>query len=387
MKAMLISEIFPPLHGGSGRWFWEVYTRLPRGDYIMAVGKHPNQEIFDKTHDLPIERINLSSTSWGIKSLKGLAFYFRCFWVLRTLIKKHQIKKLHCGRCLPEGFMAYLLKLFTGMPYLCYIHGEDIETAALSRELSWMVKRVLNNAEKLICNSHNTAGLVSSKWQTPSERIAVVHPGVDTNKFKPAPRSIEIREQLGWGDRPVILTVGRLQERKGHDMMIRAMPAIIEKMPSVLYAIIGNGDHKVFLNELVDRLGIQHSVSFMNEIDDQAMVKCYQQCDLFILPNRQVGNDIEGFGMVLVEAQACGKFVITGNSGGTAETLIQGETGVVVDCSTPENLAITVVELLSNLTRLEEGKEKARQHVENSFDWEKVVQMSLTEFSVSNTKK
>jgi len=145
-ESLLISEIFPPVHGGSGRWFWELYSRLPREDYYIAAGNTPGAARFDKTHDMNVQRLNLSSKSWGVRSLIGLKFYFRTFLHIRRIIKTHKIKSIHCGRCLPEGLIGCLFKVIYCIPYLCFIHGEDVESAATSRELSWIVRKVLKNA-------------------------------------------------------------------------------------------------------------------------------------------------------------------------------------------------------------------------------------------------
>lgn len=369
-KTLLISEIFPPIHGGSGRWFWELYSRLPREEYFIVAGKSAETEAFDNTHDLTIQRINLSSPSWGIKSKTGLAFYWKTFWQLKKIIKKNNISQIHCGRCLPEGVMGWLLHLFTGIPFICYVHGEDVETASTSRELSWLVKKVLNKANHLICNSKNTANILLTSWSAPEDRLVVLNPGCDTTKFIPAEYNQSIRDSLGWGDKKVILTVGRLQKRKGHDKMIEALPRIKETHPDILYAIVGSGDELNALKKQVSDLSLENNVIFHSEINDQEMIQCYQQCDVFILPNRTVGNDIEGFGMVLVEAQACGKPVIAGDSGGTAETMKIGETGIIIDCTSPNLIANKLTTLLSAPQKCITMGDKGRTHTTNHLDWE-----------------
>lgn len=366
---MLISEIFPPLHGGSGRWFWEIYSRLDSGQYIFAVGHTKGDVEFDKTHSLQTCRINLSSNSWGIKSLEGLTFYWRTFWALRRLAKASHINQIHCGRCLPEGFAAYLVNKFYGTPYKCFIHGEDIESIAQSRELSLIVNAVFKKASMLICNSQNTKRLVVEKFPRYSEKCVVLHPGVDCEYFHPAEKNLVTRNQLGWADRPVVLTVGRLQERKGHDTLIKALPKIKQSIPDILYAIVGDGEQRSNLAKLTNSLKLQDHVLFMDEISDKQLVECYQQCELFVLPNRQIGGDIEGFGMVLVEAQACGKAVIAGDSGGTAETMIPEQTGVIVDCVQPNLLADKIVSLINDPNRLDQMGRHAREHVTKNLDW------------------
>jgi len=378
---LLISEIFPPKNGGSGRWFWELYTRLPRNEYLIAAGNTEGDLAFDKAHDLNLQRLNLSSPSWGIKSITGLKFYLRVFNQIRKLIKQHEISTIHCGRCLPEGFIGLIFNKLMGIPYICYIHGEDVEAAATSRELSWMVTKILANATKLICNSQNTANLLLNNWQADSRIIKILNPGCDTNKFIPAEPDEHIKSKLGWHNKKVILTVGRLQERKGQDMLIKALPAIKEVSPNILYAIIGGGEEKQKLDKLVNELNLQDHVMFMSEVSDEEMIQAYQQCDLFILPNRTVGKDIEGFGMVLVEAQACGIPVIAGDSGGTAETMIIGETGFIVDCTEPEVIANKIIELFDLPNIIEQLGQNGRKHVVNTLDWQAHKNKAETLFS------
>ena len=181
-----------------------------------------------------------------------------------------------------------------------------------SRQLRFIARNVIENATCLIANSYNTEKILRDDWAVPPARIRVLHPGADCNRFVPAPRSPETRQALGWGERPVILTVSRLVRRKGHDRLIAALPAIREKIPNVLYAIVGDGNTRPALEQQIRQLGLSDAVRFHGDLGDDALVPCYQQCDLFVLPNRQIGSDIVGFGMVLVEAQACGKPVIAG---------------------------------------------------------------------------
>jgi len=210
-KALLVSEVFPPQTGGSGRWFWEIYRRLPRESCVVAAGEYPRHEEFDRTHDLHLVRLPLTFSTWGIGSLAGLRQYARTAWRLWRLARAERASVLHCGKCLPEGFLAWLLKRCCGLPYLCYVHGEELTLAATSRDMAWLTRRALHGAELVIANSRNTEGLLRDGWGLPGERVRVLHPGADTEYFVPAPWDPERRARLGWGSRPVVLTVGRLQ--------------------------------------------------------------------------------------------------------------------------------------------------------------------------------
>jgi phosphatidylinositol alpha-1,6-mannosyltransferase len=196
---------------------------------------------------------------------------------------------------------------------------------------------------------------------------------VDTHAFVPAAPDAEVRAQLGWKDRLVVLTVGALQQRKGQDTMIRALPRLLQRHPNLLYSISGEGWERPRLEQLVNDLGLRAAVQFRGVPEDAELVRGYQQCDLFALPNRQVGWDFEGFGIVLLEAQSCGKAVVAGASGGTVETLIPGQTGFVADCSAPEGVAQAVGDALEAPERLVRMGQRAREWVVGRFDWSVLV--------------
>lgn len=369
MKTLLISEIFPPKTGGSGRWFWEIYSRLPRDEFWIAAGEDPRQADFDATHDLNVNRVPLGLREWGIARWAGLTGYGRAIRRLNALVRTHGIREIHCGRCLPEGVMALALWYWKRIPYCCYVHGEDVNTASQSREHAFLVRRVLRHARWSVANSQNSRRLLMEQWGLPANRVCVLNPGVDTTRFVPQPVSSSIRRQLGWGERPVLLTVGRLQKRKGQDQMIRALPRIRETVPHVLYSIVGAGEERGSLEKLVRQLDLENHVEFRGEPADDELIACYQQCDLFALPNREINGDIEGFGMVLLEAQACGRPVLAGASGGTAETMQVPTTGRVVPCETPDKLAEVVAELLANEPLRKAMGKAAREWVVERFDW------------------
>jgi phosphatidylinositol alpha-1,6-mannosyltransferase len=221
----------------------------------------------------------------------------------------------------------------------------------------------------VVANSEHTKRMLLERWQLDGRRVAVMHPGVDTSRFKPAPLDDNIRAKSGWRDRRVLLTVGALQKRKGQDMLIRALPAIRARCPDVLYAIIGEGWERPYLERLAADSGVADVVQFRGAPSDDELIACYQQCDLFVLPNRQVGWDFEGFGIALIEAQACGKPVVTGVSGGTRETLDVSRTGELVACETPGAVATAVADLLDDSARRARMGAAARTWAVERFDW------------------
>jgi len=366
-KILLFTENFPPIEGGSGRWFWELYNRLDADNVVIVTHDVKGSTDIDASVSATVVRIPLQSPEWGLKSLQGLKFYWRSVLALKRLVKQYDIDEVHCGRVIHEGVTAWLMSLFTGLKYRCFIHGEDVETAATSREQSMMVKQVCKHAHTLICNSENSKKLTQKLGYDSGEKCVVLHPGADVERFVPKPLDTQFRNAMGWADKFVVLTVGRLQQRKGQDYFIRALPDIVKAIPNCLYVVIGSGECKGELVELVEQLNLHDHVQFQAGLDDQTLISCYQQCDRFVLPNRTIANDIEGFGMVLVEAQACGKPVVAGDSGGTRETMKIGTTGHIIDCSTAESIAKEIVPIL---TAPSLSPDVYREHVMSHFTWE-----------------
>jgi phosphatidylinositol alpha-1,6-mannosyltransferase len=366
MTALLLSENFPPVVGGSARWLWEIYRRVPRAQVSIAAGRCAGDRDFDRSHDLDVTRMPLSFAGVGALSLSGWRRYREARRTVRALATRAGAAAVHCARVLPEGWIA----AGTGLPFGVFAHGEEFASYASSRELSWMARRVMKRAALFIANSCHTAALLEREWGVPAARLAVVSPGVDTARFAPAPRDDVARAALGWSDRPVVLTVGRLQRRKGHDRMIEAIALLCEQFPTLLYAIVGDGTERGDLEASVQRAGLSSHVRFYGVLDDAELLRAYQQCDLFVLPNRTDGNDFEGFGMVLLEAQACGRAVIAGDSGGTAEAVRAGETGVIVDCRRADTLAAAVAALLREPARREQMGAAGRQWTARACSFE-----------------
>lgn len=384
-SVLLVTQVFPPRNGGSGRWLWELYRRVADMAIHVIAGRAEGDREFDRTAPLVITRTDLDFPSWGLMHPGGARSYVRTLAELRRLVARDRIDVLHCGKCLPEGLLALGVRLLRGTPFIVYAHGEELMLARTSRELRFLTGRVLRAARTVIANSHHTRQLLIADWRVPADRLVVMHPGVDTRTFAPAVADPEVRRRLGWDERRVVLTVGTLQKRKGQDMMIRALPMIRARCPDVLYSLIGNGRERDYLEALVDEYGVRDLVQFRGAPADGELVECYQQCDLFALPNRQVGWDLEGFGIVLIEAQACGKPVIAGASGGAPETVRPGITGEVLSGDSPETLGHMVAALLDDPRRRLTMGAEARRWAER-FDWNVLCRQAQVIFAGSRSR-
>ena len=369
MSSLVLSEIFPPTIGGSGHWLHELYSRQPPDRTVLLVGDHENAKEFDSESSLRIVRADLTGREWTLMTRYGRSYIRGMYKKIFQLKRQYGIKEIHCARVIPEGVAGWFASYALQLHLVCFVHGEDVELARESRETRWLVNRVLRRSSRLVCNSDNTKRILIEDWNCDETKIVVLNPGIDTTQFVPSDNPISLKKSLGWGVRPVLLTVSRLEIRKGHDMMIKALPELIIEIPDLLYVIVGTGSELTSLERLVAKLELQNHVEFCGGCDSSMLLSCLQACDVFILPNRKVGSSIEGFGIVLLEAQACAKPVIAGDSGGTSETMLPCETGLIVDCSRSENLVQPVLHLMQkHEDRLLMGL-AARRLMKQKFDW------------------
>jgi len=210
-----------------------------------------------------------------------------------------------------------------------------------------------------------------------SDTIQIIHPGVDTVSLESGKDfRRRIREQHRLGQSPVLLIVGRLQRRKGQDMVIKALPLVHQKFPETKCLIVGTGQEEAYLKHLVRGVGVTSSVVFAGQVQDRELGGYYAACDLFVMPNRQIGQDIEGFGMVFLEAAATGKAVIGGKSGGTDDAILNGVTGLRVDGNKEVDIAEAVISLLSDPERARAMGESGRRRAEKEFSWDSVFQQT-----------
>ncbi|WZU47572.1 glycosyltransferase family 4 protein [Stieleria varia] len=381
VRITLLSEIFPPIHGGSGRWFAEMYPRLTNADVTYIVGNHPDAKTLDIEKGWKTHRWDFGWHFNGIEDVSQMGKHLKGAWRLRRFLQRHPTDQLHAGRPLSEGFVA-AMACPKHTPLVCFVHGEDVSVAKTSRQLTLVTRWTLSRCSRLIANSKNTQSMLQNEWNIPEDKILLIHPGVNCGQYTTAVDRDSLRESLGWEGRLVVLTVGRLQRRKGQDTALHCVVKLRERFPNLLWVIAGSGQDAEYLRELAQRLDVQANVRFHDSLNDRQLQEMYRAADIFVLPNRTVGRDIEGFGIVLLEAQASGLPVIAGDSGGTIDAVSDGVTGHVVDCSdieNPRDLAEKLTRLLESETqRIRFGQ--AGVQWATSFDWERVANRAWQEF-------
>jgi phosphatidylinositol alpha-1,6-mannosyltransferase len=269
-----------------------------------------------------------------------------------------------------DGYLGMWGKKVLGLPFVVYAHGNEI--LAL-RESTWKrPTEALCAASSVFANSRYTAELVQDLG-VDRHRIRILHPGCDIQTFQPRPPSAELRERL-LGNRlarPLLLTVGNLVERKGHDMVIRTVAELAQHLPDLRYLIVGVGPAKQYLETLAAELRVQDRVIFVGRVADQQLPNYYALCDVFVMPSRlrDTAHDVEGFGLVFLEANACGKPVVAGRSGGIPDAVVDGETGYLVNPESAPEIAAAIWSLTRDPAAAADMGECGRRRVVEGFTW------------------
>lgn len=273
-----------------------------------------------------------------------------------------------------EGYLGLRLQRWLGLPFVVYAHGNEVLAAMNS---GWPKPRLaLQRADRVLANSRFTAELVRQAGAA-ADRIEVVNPGCDADTLRPRTPSAELRRQLlgGRAASRVVLTVGNIVARKGHDMVIRALPSLCRTVPDVTYLIVGNGPDRRRLEDLATAAGVRDRVVFAGQIAPEALPDVYALSDVFVMPSRAHLDrcDVEGFGQVFLEANACAKPVVAGRSGGISDAVVDGVTGFLVDPHEPQDVAKALARLLKDDELARRFGEEGRSRVVRDFGWPRVA--------------
>jgi phosphatidylinositol alpha-1,6-mannosyltransferase len=273
-----------------------------------------------------------------------------------------------------DGSFGLWLNEWFNLPFVVYAHGNEI-LSALRGDCSRAFITTMKRAERILAVSRFTGQLVQ-QLGIDSSRIEIVHPGCDVDRFQPRPSRNDLRQKL-LGRRTadqVILTVGTLVERKGHDLVIRSLQRLRQTVPDVTYLIVGTGPHRTQLETLARNSGVLDRVVFVGQVSVDELIDIYALSDVFVMPSRErpEANDVEGFGLVFLEASACAKPIVSTWSGGVPDAVVDGITGLLVDPLNPEELAGALSRLLLDKNLATRMGQQGRARVVNEFSWNHV---------------
>lgn len=342
MHLVLLTHSFPPQIGGVQTYLWETMRRLAEEVQITV--------ITPVLGDLP-----MAASLQKIEIANGRAPSFLS--VLRHL---HPDRVL-VGHAHPQLFTAAILS--TRGHYATLTHGNDY-LAAQQRWHRPLFNWFLGRSRPLITNTRANQQRLQSLGLPPAE---IVYPGTDANHFSPLP---ELKAA-----HPTLLTVSRLVSRKGIDTVLQALPPLLLQLPNLRYDIVGDGPDRERLQKLTAALGLEKSVTFLGKLSASEMLAAYRRAHIFVMPAReeQENASMEGFGIVYLEASACGLPIVAGRSGGVVEAVQDGQTGLLVEPNNPQALADTLSHLLQDPEKMAQMGDHGRRWVETEMNWDKTA--------------
>lgn len=309
-KVLLLTHEYYPFAGGVASYCYNLFKNFPADKYIVLTDCQDVQTSHNK-----IQAKLLVPYIWP-HWLGGL-------WSTIQVVKKNKIEIIFTPNILPLGSIAFFIKKIFGIPYVISLHGLDINLA-IQHKASW-TKKILTNAEAVICNTNYTASLIKDLVSV--DKIKVIYPSISINQEKASVEKINsLKQKYNITDEKVILTVGRLVTRKGHALVIRALDRLGDL--AVKYFILGEGPEKVALENQIKEAKLEDRVFLVGKVSNEALLDFYQLADIFVLANQSQGADVEGFGMVFLEAASFSLPIIAGSSGGVQE-VFSGQSDVI----------------------------------------------------------
>ncbi len=376
MKILFLTGSFPPpMAGGSIEYIFNIISHLPPNSVVVHTGNTDpvKAAILDKQLNQKVVRSRFISTVVGEKQrpkwiarLIALSDYL--VWPVLAVWMVIRVRPhiIHIGEVGFVGFTAILMRKLFGIPFVVYTYGEDISILRTRRLHKWWLLYIIRNANALVTVCDFTKQLLI-ECGVHENRISKIVPAVGHRKLVSFPQSKidEIRIKYGLVNKKVLLTVGRLQERKNHISVINALTKITRIHPDVCYVIVGTGPQENLLKNHTKKMGMENKVIFTGLIDDGDLSCLYDICEIFIMPHRQIPEtmDTEGCPTVFLEASAHGKPVVGGNAGGVTDAILNEITGFIIDGTQTDRLSDVINQLLENPNLARKMGKAGREYV------------------------
>lgn len=369
MKLLFMTDCYPPpLEGGSVVFLHNLISHLPPEDVLVITNARPGHDQFDRTQTYRTWR---SGTEWrDFRKLGKLCVLAEWFFRFVPRLTNEHVDLVHVGDLFHSGMVAWVLKKFRGVPYVVYVYAEELTCQLQDHRMffgrlrGYIYRQVLGDSDGIIGVSDFTLSLLPSFGVDPAKATKIVPMVIP---FATVPEhevdSLRRRYELNPGDR-VVLTIGRLIERKGQDNLIRAFVQVLAAVPEARLVVAGRGKEASKLRTLAAKLGLGDSVVFAGFVPDEELPALFELCELFAMPHRELPNgDTEGCPTVFLEANAHGKPVVGGRVGGVRDAIIDGETGFLVGGEDPSQIATAIIRLLGDRDLASRLGEKGRRRV------------------------
>jgi len=349
MKTLLFTLEYPPFQGGVANYYGNMAKYWPIEEKLLILDNSKKELISDDCC-LP---------------------WLPAIFALARKIKQSKIDYTLVGQILPLGTAAYILSLFKKNKYAIFLHGMDLSLALRQPRKKLLSRLILKRADKILCANNYVKEKLLDFMPNVVDKIGLFNPGIEGGAPVIDERNVaEIKNKYNLEGKIVLFSLGRLVKRKGFDRVIETLINMPEEASkNLIYFIAGRGHREEYLKKLVP-LQYAKKIIFLGAVNETDKWVWLNLCDIFLMPSRDIAGDFEGFGIVYLEANLCGKPVIAGNSGGIKDAVVHNQTGLIIDSENLNDIATAITTLASDATLRNSlgmaGKERALKE----FNWE-----------------
>ena len=362
---LFVTNDFGPRAGGIETFVIGLIERRPFGQTIVYTSAQAGSEAYDKAW----------KSEFGVTVIRDRAKILlptpRVARNLSRIIKESNIQVAAFGAAAPLGLLSASMKRAGVRKTVALTHGHEVWWAKVF-PFNYALRKIGSSTDSLTYLGEFTQRAISrSLSKAAAQRMVKIAPGIDVDHFSPQD-STQLRKELKLENKRVIVSVGRLVHRKGQDHLIQAMPEILKSVPDAHLLMVGQGPYLSHLKKLVENLDLIDQVSFIGRIQYAQLPQYICAGDIFAMPSRSrfFGLEVEGLGIVYLEASACGLPVIAGSSGGAPDAVVDGVTGIVVNGENDQEIAAAAIKLLQDLARSKSMGLAGREWIIENWRWE-----------------
>ena len=362
---LFVTNDFGPRAGGIETFIIGLIERRPVGQTIVYTSAQANSEQYDADW----------LAQYGVRVIRDRSKILlptpRVAFHLKKIIRKEGITTAAFGAAAPLGLLSAGMKRAGVVRTVALTHGHEVWWARVF-PFNLLLRRIGSTVDVLTYLGEFTRSAISKGLTAKAQASMVkIAPGIDVEHFIPTDATV-LRNSLGLSDKKVIVSVGRLVHRKGQDHLIEAMPEILKSIPQAHLLLVGEGPYREHLQTLVKKHNLEASVTFIGRIQYKDLPTYICVGDIFAMPSRSrlMGLEVEGLGIVYLEASSCGLPVLAGDSGGAPDALVQNETGLVVNGTDDQQIATAAIKLLTDIELSKKMGLAGRQWIIDNWRWE-----------------
>jgi phosphatidylinositol alpha-1,6-mannosyltransferase len=362
---LFVTNDFGPRAGGIETFIIGLIERRPFGQTIVYTSAQTNSEQYDAVW----------LANYGVRVIRDRSKILlptpRVAFHLKKIIRNEGITTAAFGAAAPLGLLSAGMKRAGVVRTVALTHGHEVWWAKVF-PFNLLLRRIGSTVDVLTYLGEFTRSAISKGLTAKAQASMVkIAPGIDVEHFIPTDATV-LRNSLGLSDKKVIVSVGRLVHRKGQDHLIEAMPEILKSIPQAHLLLVGEGPYREHLQTLVKKHNLEASVIFIGRIQYKDLPTYICVGDIFAMPSRSrlMGLEVEGLGIVYLEASSCGLPVLAGDSGGAPDALVQNETGLVVNGTDDQQIATAAIKLLTDIELSKKMGLAGRQWIIDNWRWE-----------------